>query len=413
MNTLRDDMQFVIGEAVKKTNPKRAVQVALEKLNLKPAGRLRVISVGKAGWTMAQAAQEVLGGAVERGLVITKYKHSQGALPGFDILEAGHPLTDENSVLAADAAIQMVRGLTAEDTVLFLLSGGGSALFEKPLIPLPEYIALTNALLKSGADITDFNVIRKRLSAVKGGRFAQLCAPAKVIGLILSDVIGDALETIASGPISPDPVQAEEAERTLLRVMPDAPDTVRALMREETPKTLANAEAVIIGNVGLLVDAAAEALRKRGYETVILTDRLACEAAEAGRFLASIAQFYEKGNRSIAFLAGGETVVHVTGSGLGGRNQELALAAAPVLSGLPNAAVFSFGSDGTDGPTDAAGGFADGSTVQALKAAGMDINQALADHDSYHALQKSGGLIITGPTGTNVNDVAAVLVRRA
>jgi len=411
LKTLREDMQFVIGEAVKQTNPKRAVQRALEKLHLSSGGRLRVIAVGKAGWTMAQAAAETLGGAIESGLVITKYKHVQGALPRFAMLEAGHPLTDANSVRAADAAMEMVRDLTVEDTVLFLLSGGGSALFEKPLLPLEDYIALTDTILKSGADITDFNVIRKRLSAVKGGRFAQLCAPAKVIGLILSDVIGDAVETIASGPVSPDPVRAEEAERTLLRVMPDAPEAVRALMRRETPKMLANAETMIIGNVGLLVSAASEALQSLGYETVILTDRLACEAAGAGRFLASIAQYYQTRNRAIAFLAGGETVVHVTGSGLGGRNQELALAAAPMLAGLPDTAVFSFGSDGTDGPTDAAGGFADGQTVQALKAAGIDADKALADHDSYHALQACDGLIMTGPTGTNVNDVAVVLIR--
>ena len=411
MSTLREDVQFVINAAVAETHPKKAVRRAISDLRLY-GGRLRVLAIGKAAWSMAEAAVETLGSRIDCGLVITKYGHSRGKLPGFRIMEAGHPVPDENSLLATDAAIAMVQGLGVEDTVLTLISGGGSSLFERPLIPLPLYATTTNALLHCGASITDMNIIRKRLSAVKGGRFAKLCAPAGVVGLILSDVMGDAVETIASGPISPDPTTAAEAERTLLRVLPDAPELIRALMRRETPKTLSNSETHVIGNVSLLVRSAAHALQRLGYETVVLTDRLACEAAEAGRFLASIALTHQKENRSVAYLVGGETVVHVSGTGLGGRNQELALAAAKTLDGLRDTAVFSFGSDGTDGPTDAAGGYVDHRTLGRLCAAGIDVDNALLNHDSYHALRASDGLIVTGPTGTNVNDISAVLIRR-
>lgn len=411
MSTLREDAQFVINAAVAEAHPKKAIRRALGDLRLY-GGRLRVLAIGKAAWSMAEAALEVLGNRIECGLVITKYGHSKGKLSQFSIMEAGHPVPDENSMRAADAAIAMVQGLGVEDTVLMLISGGGSSLFERPLIPLPMYATTINALLHCGANITDINIIRKRLSAVKGGRFAKLCAPAGVVGLILSDVMGDAVETIASGPISPDPTTAIEAERTLLRVLPDAPEIIRMLMRRETPKNLVNAETHVIGNVSLLVRSAAHALQRLGYETVVLTDRIACEAAEAGRFLGSIAYTHQTENRSVAYLVGGETVVHVSGTGIGGRNQELALAAAPMLDSLRDTAIFSFGSDGTDGPTDAAGGYVDHRTLRRLCTAGVDIDNALLNHDSYHALQACDGLILTGPTGTNVNDISAVMIRR-
>ena len=411
LSTLRDDAQTVIGSALAATQPQQSVTRALAGLRLY-GGRLRVIAIGKAAYSMAQAAVNALGDRIECGLVITKYGHVSGKLPRFRIMEAGHPIPDENSVRATDAAIAMVQGLSVEDTVLMLISGGGSSLFERPLIPLPLYSTTTNALLHCGASITDMNIIRKRLSAVKGGRFAKLCAPAGVVGLLLSDVLGDAPETIASGPISPDPTTADEAERTLLRVLPDAPEKIRILMRRETPKTLGNAETHVIANVQLLVHSTARALQRLGYETTILTDRLTCEAREAGRFLGSIALSHQNENRSIAFIAGGETIVHVDGDGLGGRNQELALAAATALDGLRDTCVFSLGSDGTDGPTDAAGGYVDHRSAGRLRAAGLDIDNALLNHDSYHALRACDGLLMTGPTGTNVNDVSVVMIRR-
>ena len=391
--------------------PRNAIRQALAHVRLY-GGRLRVIAIGKAAWGMAAAASHVYGSQMDQGLIVTKYGYSHGALPGFRVIEAGHPIPDENSVRAADAAISLVQGLNVDDTVLMLISGGGSSVFEKPLIPLPMFETTLHALWHSGADVTEMNIIRKRLSAVKGGRFAKLCAPAGVVGLLLSDVIGDAPETIASGPISPDPVTAVQAERTLLRLFPDAPEPLVRLMRRETPKLLPNAQTHTVGNVAMLTRATAHALQGLGYETFTLTDRLDCEAREAGRFLSAIAHTHQQESRSIAFVAGGVTTVRVTGTGKGGRCQELALAAALRLETMRDTAIFSFGSDGTDGSTDAAGGFVDQRTMGKLRTAGLDVDNALLNNDSYHALQACDGLLKTGRTDTNVNDVAVVMIRR-
>ena len=299
----------------------------------------------------------------------------------------------------------------AGDTVIFLLSGGGSALFEKPLVPGEELRDITEQLLACGADIVEMNTLRKRLSAVKGGRFAQACAPAQVFTVVLSDIIGDPLDMIASGPACPDPSTCRQAlaisEKYRLKLSPKA----RALLRRETPKSLDNVQIQVTGSVRELCAAAAQACRRLGYEPFLLTDRLCCQAREAGAFLAAIAKTHQHPEKPLAFLAGGETVVRLTGHGLGGRNQELALAAAPILAGTAGAAVFSVGSDGTDGPTDAAGGYADGDTFSALARQGLDVHQVLAENDAYHALKAVGGLLVTGPTGTNVNDVAVALLR--
>ena len=318
-------------------------------------------------------------------------------------------MPDENSFAATAAALDLVQGLTAGDTVLFLLSGGGSALFEKPLIPGAELQDITGQLLACGADIVEINTIRKRLSAVKGGRFALACAPAKVYSIVLSDILGDPLDMIASGPAAPDSSTCADAQAIAAKYGLRLSDAARALLGQETPKKLSNVETQITGSVRQLCAAAAAACEKLGYRPVLLTDRLDCEAREAGRFLADIARTHAGSGEKLAYLAGGETVVHLTGHGLGGRNQELALAAAPGLAGL-DAALFSVGSDGTDGPTDAAGGYADGDTLAALAARGLDVHAVLADNDAYHALGAVDGLILTGPTGTNVNDVAVLLL---
>jgi hydroxypyruvate reductase len=317
---------------------------------------------------------------------------------------------DENTFRGTQAALDLVTGLKAEDTVLFLLSGGGSALFEKPLIPAFELQDITRQLLACGADITEINTIRKRLSAVKGGRFAQFVSPARVEAVILSDVLGDPPDMIASGPACADPSTAEDAHRIVTKYGLRMSGAARALLDVETPKTLDNVHLAINGSVRELCAAAAKTCAALGYTPVLLTDRLCCQAREAGSFLASVLKTHADGDRSLAFIAGGETVVKVIGTGLGGRNQELALAAAAGISGMPNAAVFSVGSDGTDGPTDAAGGYADGDTANELAAYGLTVDGALNENDAYHALEKTGGLIITGPTGTNVNDFAVALL---
>ena len=407
---LRADAEAIVRAAIEAVSPARAVQKALQ--NRTFPGKVYLMAAGKAAWEMARAALEVLETPVAAGIVVTKYHHVKHPLPGILCREAGHPVPDENSFSAAAEVLEMTHGLAESDTVLFLLSGGASALFELPLVSGEELQDITGQLLACGADITEINTIRKRLSAVKGGRFALHCAPARVETIVLSDILGDPLDQIASGPTVADATSCAQAaaiaEKYRLRLSPAA----RACLEKETPKSLPNATAQIIGSVGQLCQAAAEACRQKGYRPLLLTDRLDCEAREAGRFLASIARTQAAvcSGQKLALLAGGETVVHLRGKGLGGRNQELALAAAAGLDGLAGAAVISVGSDGTDGPTDAAGGYVDGDTLAALAAKGWNADAALADNNAYHALQAVDGLIITGPTGTNVNDIALVLL---
>jgi len=406
--TIRNDAQHIIDRAITAVQPDEAVRRALQ--NREFPGRVLLVAAGKAAWQMAWAANQCMGDRIEAGVVVTKYDHVKGPIANYSCYEAGHPVPDENSFRGTQAALDLVQGLSAEDTVIFLLSGGGSALFEKPLISGEELQDITGQLLASGADIVEMNTIRKRLSSVKGGRFAQLCAPAHVCSVVLSDILGDPLDMIASGPAWPDDSTCDEAcaiaEKYGLRLS----DKVKELLGQETPKALDNAEALITGSVRELCSAAAAACRELGYEPTVLTDRLCCEAREAGSFLASVALSHAGSGRKLAFLAGGETVVHLTGKGKGGRNQELALAAAEGIAGLEDVLVFSVGSDGTDGPTDAAGGIVDGATKAALAEKGLKIHQILAENDAYHALEKVDGLIVTGPTGTNVNDVAVILV---
>ena len=409
--SIRTDAQEIIQQALHACLPDQAVRKALAGKEF-GAGKVYLVAIGKAAWQMASCGAQLLGDRLEAGVVVTKHDHSQGEIPRCTIIEGGHPVPDEGSFRGTQAAMDLVRDLKPEDTVVFLVSGGGSALFECPLIPAEELMALTNELLACGADIVEMNTIRKRLSAVKGGRFAQLCAPAQVYSIVLSDILGDPLDMIASGPAYPDQSTCAQAlaiaEKYHLHLSPKAME----LLGQETPKALDNVETVITGSVRELCSAAAAASRDLGYEPVLLTDSLDCEAREAGSFLAAVARAHQDADRSLAFLAGGETVVHLTGSGLGGRNQELALSAAAGIDGLRDTAVFSVGSDGTDGPTDAAGGFVTGETRRALAQKGVRIFQVLRDNDAYHALAACDGLLITGATGTNVNDVAVVLIRR-
>lgn len=405
---LRQDAEAIIRAAIAAVLPDEAVRRALKGRHF--PGRVLLVAAGKAAWQMARAAVEALG-PVDAGVVVTKYGHVQGQLPGVACYEAGHPVPDENSFRATQAALDLVAGAKETDTVLFLLSGGGSALFEKPLIPGGELQDITQQLLACGAGIVEMNTIRKRLSAVKGGRFALACAPARVYSIVLSDILGDPLDMIASGPAVPDRSTCAQAQAIAETYGLRLSRAARACLQQETPKALDNVETHITGSVRELCAAAAAACGQLGYQPVLLTDHLDCEAREAGRFLADIARTHAGRGQATAYLAGGETVVRLTGHGLGGRNQELALAAAPGLAGLP-AAVFSVGSDGTDGPTDAAGGFVTGQTRDALAGQGVRIFDVLKDNDAYHALEACGGLLRTGATGTNVNDVAVLLIRR-
>ncbi len=405
---LRDHADRIVREAIAAVQPDAAVQRALS--GRKFPGRVLLVAAGKAAWQMAKAAADCLGDRIENGVVVTKYGHVMGPIANFSCFEAGHPVPDENSFKGTQAALDLVADLTEKDTVLFLLSGGGSALFEKPLVPAEELQDITGQLLACGADIVEINTIRKRLSQVKGGRFAQICWPGFVEAVVLSDILGDPLDMIASGPACPDSTTTEDARRIKEKYGLRMSEAAEQLLAIETPKSLDNVHTQINGSVRELCAAAASACRELGYEPVMLTDQLCCQAREAGSFLASILKTHAADGKPLAFIAGGETVVKLTGRGLGGRNQEIALSAAAGIAGMGSAAVFSVGSDGTDGPTDAAGGYADGDTCAELLAHGLTVDAVLQDNDAYHALQQTGGLIMTGPTGTNVNDVAVALL---
>ena len=408
---LRKDADRIIDRAIKESLPDSAVRKALQEFP-ETKGKVVLIAVGKAAWQMADAAYSFLGNRISGGVVVTKYDHSKGRIGNLEIYEGGHPVPDENSYRGTSAAIKAVEGLGEEDIVLFLVSGGGSALFEKPLIPSSDMARLTSELLASGASITEMNTIRKRMSAVKGGKFALLCKPAKVFSIVLSDIIGDPLDMIASGPAYPDSSTREEAEAIAEAYGLTLTDEMKKLLAEETPKSLDNVETHVTGSVRELCASASRAAEELGYKSFVITSYLSCIAREAGVMMADIAMHNKDSKESLAFIMGGETVVKLTGKGKGGRNQELALSAAPLLSSVENAAVFSVGSDGTDGPTDAAGGYVDSDTLSILKAKVIDVQKVLEDNDAYHALEKCGGLVITGPTGTNVNDVSVLLIKR-
>ncbi len=407
--TLRADANAIISASLAAVKPDEAVRRALQSFHPK-SGRTLLVAAGKAAWQMAHVAVKMLG-RVDGGVVVTKYGHTMGEIPGVICMEGGHPVPDAGSFAGTGKALELIQNLTEEDSVIFLLSGGGSALFEDPLVTAEELQDITRQLLACGAGIGEINTIRKRLSKVKGGRFAQRCAPAQVFSIVLSDILGDPLDMIASGPACPDSSTCAQAVAIAEKYRLNLSERAWHLLRQEMPKDLDNVTTRITGSVRELCAAAEKKCRELGYEPVLLTDRLCCEARHAGSFLASIAQTHRTPERPLAFLAGGETVVCLTGKGKGGRNQELALAAAPGLAGL-HAAVFSVGSDGTDGPTDAAGGYVDGQTMDTLAQFGVDVFDVLQRNDSFHALEQSGGLIYTGPTGTNVNDLAVLLIRQ-
>lgn len=391
--------------------PDNAVRRALKEISF-GSGRIVLVAAGKAAWQMAKAAWDEIGLIISKGVVITKYDHSKGPIGNLEIFEAGHPVSDENSYRATGRAIEVVSGLEKTDNVLFLLSGGGSALFEKPLVSEEENQSITKQLLKCGASIVEMNTIRKRLSAVKGGRFAQLCEPAHVFTIVLSDIIGDPLDMIASGPAYPDSSTCSQAAEIAERYNLVLSEKARCLLQKETPKVLDNVSTFVTGSVKQLCESAMKTAAELGYEPHFLCADLQCEARDAGTYLATIAQKHQNSEKSLAFIEGGETVVHITGTGLGGRNQEIALSAALGISGLRDTCVFSVGSDGTDGPTDAAGGFCNQDSKRKLEEQGISIEDVLADNDAYHALQKCGGLIMTGATGTNVNDLTVLLIKR-
>ena len=418
MPNLTQDMRAIIDDAINAVLPESAVREALNNpafTSRKGKGKIIVASIGKAAWRMAKAASDILGKGIT-GTVVTKYDHSMGDIQGLEIFEAGHPVLDDNTIKGTNALLQHVKGLTADDTVLFLVSGGGSALFELPAegASLADLQDISSQLLACGADIVEINTIRKHLSSVKGGRFAKLCAPAHVFMVVLSDVLGDRLDSIASGPAAPDLSTSEEALAIVKKYGLNVKPELMKILAQETPKSLDNVTATITGSVTALCEAASNIAKAKGYTPLVLTTTMTCEAREGGAFMAAVAREVKTSGRPLhapcAIIAGGETVVHLTGKGLGGRNQEFALAASEGIAGLDGVVIASLGSDGTDGPTDAAGGIVDGNTCAALKAKGISITDVMKNNDAYNALKAADALLMTGPTGTNVNDVAIALI---
>ena len=409
---LRKDADFIINRTLKEINPHKAVQDALRGYS----GNAYIFAIGKASWTMAKAAKEALGERALGGAVITKYDHSMGEIGNLRIFEAGHPLPDENGATASEYAVNFFGSLSAEDNIIFLISGGGSALFECPEegVSLKDIEGLSKELLRCGADIKEINTVRKRLSKVKGGKFAKICEPTKIHSIILSDVLGDYPAFIASGPAYVDSSTPDAAVKTLEKYGIEAPEHLRPMLNRELPGEITNAETRIIGSVRQLCATVADIAGQLGYTPYILTENMICQAREAGSLIGSIAAQNAVNpafDLPCAIIFGGETVVKVTGGGKGGRNQEIALAAASHISGLPNVCLFSLGSDGTDGPTDAAGGVVDGSSYGKYLSLGRSPEECLNENDSYALLEESGDLLVTGPTGTNVNDVTVVLIR--
>jgi hydroxypyruvate reductase len=391
-------------------------------------GRLVVLAAGKAAPAMAAAAEEVLGRRISDGLVVSNAPGP--ALGRTRLLLTGHPLPDTRGLEAAAAVEALVRGLRAEDIVVVLLSGGASALLPAPVagVSLKDKADVTSRLMRAGAGIAELNTVRKHLSRLKGGGLARAAAPARVVALVLSDVVGDDLSTIASGPTVPDPTTHADALRVLddrgLRagIAASARRHLEAGARGQAPETPKPGDPVfrrvrtqLVGSNRLSVEAAAREARRQGLRPLVLTTRLEGEAREAARVLVAVLRECVESGRPAAppvcLLAGGETTVTVRGDGRGGRNQELVVAASALLASFPvEAVVASLATDGIDGASEAAGGVADRTSVARADALGLAPPAAfLAASDSSGFLAPLGDLIVTGPTGTNVVDLAVLL----
>ncbi|MGO9379256.1 MAG: glycerate kinase [Dissulfurispiraceae bacterium] len=392
--------------------------------------KLVLIGFGKAAWLMSRAIEDNFGDLLVSGLIVTKYGHSaQGARDSKIIIcEAGHPLPDENGLVAAKKIVKLLKKADKDTLVICLISGGGSALLVAPCgeITLADKQEVTDLLLKAGADIYELNTVRKHISAVKGGRLAEAAQPATIISLILSDVIGDRLDMIASGPTAPDKTTYANANHVIRKYGLEGrlPASVSEAIRKgihglmpETPKdgdpVFQRVRNIIIGSNKIATDAARQAAELLGYRTTVISTELRGEASVVAGELARKAIDFKKAlnpSDKACLIAGGETTVTVRGNGKGGRNTELALVFGMKIMGLPGITFLSAGTDGTDGPTDAAGAFVDGQTIAKAAEACIDAEEYLRNNDSYTFFSRTGDLLITGPTGTNVMDIQIILI---
>lgn len=399
--------------------------------NLKDYDRILVVGAGKAVAPMAKAVEDLLGNRISDGVIVVKDEHGL-PLKKIKICEASHPVPDERGVEGTEEILSLVEKAGARDLVICLISGGGSALLIAPVhgISLEDKQNATKLLLACGATIHEFNAVRKHLSRAKGGRLAQMAYPATVTSLILSDVVGDDLDVIASGPTVPDSSTFDDAVQILKdhgiwdRLAPAVRNHLEkgaSGQIEDTPKSdnavFQQCSQVLVGTNLQALKAAGQEAKRLGYRSLILSSKVEGEAREVARFYTAIAREVQGSENPlkppVCVLAGGETTVTLTGEGRGGRNQEFALAAALTIAGLNNIVVLSGGTDGTDGPTDAAGAIADGSTVARALEKGLDPKDFLRRNDSYSLFQPLEDLLMTGPTRTNVMDIYLMLVGSA
>ena len=439
---LKQDLQAIQENALQAVNPGLAVarimhctgqtlKIDMQSWNLDEIDRVILLAVGKASVPMAEVAARIVGSVRLNGCVVTKYHHARNhTLPGsLVVIEAGHPIPDTAGIKAAQKIISLLHETTERDLVLLLLSGGGSALLPAPVpgLTLADLQATTDVLLHAGATIVEMNAVRKHISSLKGGQLARLASPASLVALILSDVVGDPLDVIASGPTAPDPTSYATALSVLERY--DAMDSVPAAVVDhlkagaamrvpETPKprdpVFSRVSNLIIGSNALAALAAVEEAKARGYNTLLLSTYIEGEAREVGKMAGAIAKGIRHGPSAVSPPAcvvwGGETTVTVKGHGKGGRNQELAVAAALSIEGVADVLLLALATDGTDGPTDAAGAIIDGTSASLARSRGWDLHAALSDNNSYPLLEDIGALLRLGPTGTNVNDILVLLV---
>jgi len=427
---LRAHARAIFRASLLAANPEAAVERALRRLPLDRYRRIFVVGAGKASAAMARASERVLGRRVAAGLINTKDGHL-APLKRIVLNECSHPVPDERGVEGARRIMELARGAEAGDLVLCLISGGGSALLPAPAegLTLELKQETTRLLLACGATIHEINAVRKHLSAIKGGQLARLAAPASVVALLLSDVIGDPLDVIGSGPTAPDAATFGSAWAVVAKygLGEKVPAAVRARLEAgmagqeaETPKAgdacFRRVKNLIVGSNRLAVQAAAAKAKELGYRPLVLSTTIDGETREIAAMHCAIAREVLATGRPakapVCLISGGETTVTIRGDGLGGRNQEFALAAALQIQGLAGVLAFSAGTDGTDGPTDAAGALADGATTEKAAALGLNAAAFLANNDSYRFFEPLGDLVKTGPTGTNVMDVRLVLVRR-
>ena len=416
------------GQAVRRSVRRDGDELLIgrRRYDLRHYERVVVVGAGKAAAGMARAIESILGRRVDGGMVIVKYGHG-AATKRIAVAEAGHPLPDRAGLAAARRIIALVGGLTARDLLVVLLSGGASSLMPAPVsgLTLRDKQHVSDLLLRCGAGITDINTVRKHLSDLKGGRLAAL-SEATIVTLVLSDVMGDDVSVIGSGPTAPDPTTYRDAIRCLRRhgLWSMIPQSVRTHLTRgvegrlaDTPKPgtrrVRRVQHEIIGNNTMALKALTATARSAGWRTLVLPP-YTTEAREAGAQMGALARNIVLRQRPLrrpcCIIAGGETIVTVTGNGTGGRAQEFAVAAAKAVAGLPRVYVAAIATDGTDGPTDAAGALVSGATWKRAERMGMDLGKALTRNDTYRVLKRLNGHIMTGPTGTNVNDLYLLFV---